>query len=56
LAALWIRLRGSKTVSLVREGSRRPEVISAEKARKRVAVCLAVERSIREGCAIGLRF
>jgi septum formation topological specificity factor MinE len=34
---------------------RRP-LVSAEKARKRVAVCLAVERSIREGCAIGLRF
>jgi myo-inositol 2-dehydrogenase / D-chiro-inositol 1-dehydrogenase len=36
-------------------GDRRP-LVSAEEARKRVAVCLAVERSIREGCAIGLRF
>ncbi len=34
---------------------RRP-LVFAEEARKRVAVCLAVERSIREGCAIGLQF
>jgi F420H(2)-dependent quinone reductase len=47
---------GLQDGEVVREGSRCPEVISAEKARKRVAVCLAVERSIREGCAIGLRF
>jgi predicted dehydrogenase len=41
---------------VVRAFARREALVSGEEARKRIAVCLAAERSLREGREVALVF